>query len=421
MLRLAGALAVSAALLATAPTPARADFGPRFQVSGLRGESPQVAIGAGGRAAIAWREANRRIRARTRSAAGVLGPIVRLSAVDDLNISPPDVGVEADGDAVVVWSDGPADEYRVRARTVSAAGALGSIQSISAPGDFAPGRPLLIVMDADGDALIVWVGDGKLRARARSKTGVLGPIQTLSAASHNAGALQAAMDADGDAVVTWIRFDGADYRVQARARSKTGVLGPLLTLAPASPGTSLDPQVAIDADGDALIVWLGSDGTHDRVRARARSKAGVVGPVETLSEAGGDAGQPQVAMDADGDAMVVWWRASGADLEIQARKRPKAGGLGAVVTLSDDGFAPQVAVDRDGDAVFAWYRHDGSDNRVQARSRSKAGVLRPVETLSAAGQSGVDPQLAINADGDAVVTWRQFNGSFNRVWGAATP
>ena len=42
-------------------------------------------------------------------------------------------------------------------------------------------------------------------------------------------------------------------------------------------------------------------------------------------------------------------------------------------TLSAAGqtaFDPQVAVDADGDAVFTWARYDGTESRVQARARS---------------------------------------------------
>ena len=43
--------------------------------------------------------------------------------------------------------------------------------------------------------------------------------------------------------------------------------------------------------------------------------------------------------------------------------------------------------------------------RVQARTISAAGVLGPIRTLSAAGQDADDPQIASDADGDAVAVW----------------
>src|SRR5712691_6980601 len=55
--------------------------------------------------------------------------------------------------------------------------------------------------------------------------------QTLS--GLNADSPQVAVDPDGDAVFTWVRFDGTDYRIQARARSAAGTLSPVQTLSAA--------------------------------------------------------------------------------------------------------------------------------------------------------------------------------------------
>jgi hypothetical protein len=67
-----------------------------------------------------------------------------------------------------------------------------------------------------------------------------------------------------------------------------------------------------------MIVWQQDNGTNYRIQARGRSAAGVLQPVHTLSEAGQDAQFPQVAMDADGRALAVWYRSDGAHLRIQA-------------------------------------------------------------------------------------------------------
>ena len=83
-------------------------------------------------------------------------------------------------------------------------------------------------------------------------------------------------------------------------------------------------------------------------------------------------------------------------------------------TLSGQGqnaSSPQVAVDTDGDAVFTWLRSDGANQRVQARARSAAGVLSAVQTLSGPGQNALGPQVAVDADGDAVFTWRRSDGA----------
>jgi hypothetical protein len=278
-----------------------------------------------------------------------------------------------------------------------------------------------VAVDADGDAVFTWTRfDGtnfRVQARARSSTGTLSAVKTLSAAGQNAFNPQVAVDTDGDAVFTWQRSDGTNTRVQARARSKAGTLSAVQTLSAAGQDAN-NPQVAVDADGDAVFTWTRSDGTKVRVQAVRRSAAGTLSAVQDLSDAGQDANTPQVAVEGGGDAVFTWIRFDGTNFRVQARARSAAGALSAVQTLSSSGrsaSAPQVAVDADGDAVFTWQRFDGSFNRVQTRARSAAGALSAVQTLSAAGQNANLPQVAVEGGGDAVFTWVRADGTNDRA------
>ncbi len=335
------------------------------------------------------------------------------------NAFAPQVAVDADGDAVFTWfrSDGTNDRIQARAR--SAAGVLSPVQTLSAAGRNATDPQ--VAVDADGDAVFTWERhDGanfRLQAQARSAAGVLSPVQTLSGVGQHATDPQVAVDADGDAVFTWLLADATGDRIQARARSAAGVLSAVQTLS-SSGQDALAPQVAVDPDGDAVLAWQRFDGSRYRVQALGRSAAGALSPVQTLSGVGQHAIDAQVAVDPDGDAVLAWRRTNGTNYLVQARARSAAGVLSPVQTLSAAGqhaFAPQVAVDGDGDAVFTWERSDGTDSRIQARGRSAAGALSPLQTLSAAGQDANRPQVDTDANGDAVFTWHRFDGSVFRV------
>jgi hypothetical protein len=418
----AGCLAALAALPVAIAPPARAEFGAPFLVSGLRAEQPlpQVAINADGHAAFAWRGASGSIVGRVRSAAGVLGPM-RILSTPGAN-DPPQVAVDPGGNAVGAWSVPTGITYQVQTRTLSAAGALGSTQTLSPDGVI--GSKPQVALDAEGDAVAAWLqesgGSLRVQARARSAAGVLGPVKTLSYASQFAFNPQLAVDAEGDALVTW--FNATTFRLQARTLSAAGVPGPIRNLS--APGTGALHQVAVDADGDALVTWVRHDGANDRVQARALSAAGSPGPVVTLSHAGSNARNSHIAMNADGDALFTWERYDGTSWRIQSRTRSETGALGPVQNISNagqDATWPQVAVDADGDAVFVWLYWDGANNRVQARFRSKAGVFSAIQTISPAGLNAHSPQVAIGANGDAVVAWQQLSGGAYRVVAAATP
>jgi hypothetical protein len=125
-------------------------------------------------------------------------------------------------------------------------------------------------------------------------------------------------------------------------------------------------QLAIDPNGDAVVVWRRSDGTNNRVEARARSAAGALSPTSTLSGSGYNSGALQVAMDARGNAIVVWSRAN---LRVQARLRTAAGALSPIENLSAVGVNavyPNVAGNPAGQVVSAWARSGTPYTRIQA-------------------------------------------------------
>jgi hypothetical protein len=326
------------------------------------------------------------------------------------------VAVGANGNALVVWQrlDGD-NNWRIQARRRSASGSLGAVQTLSAAGQNAENPQL--ALDAHGNVLVVWQRyDGtntRIQARRHSASGAWGGVQTLSVAGQDADFSQVAVDPNGNALVVWRRYDGADYRIQARRRSASGTWSGVRTLSAAGQ-SALEPRVAVDPNGNALVVWDRYDGANTQIQVRRRSASGTWSAVQTISAGNG----PSLAVDSNGNALVVWQRLDGGNWLIQARRRSASGSLGAVQTLSAAGqnaFAAQVDMTGDGNAVVVWERWDGTSTRIQARRRSASGTWSSVQTLSAAGQNADLPQVAVNAKGNAVVTWLRFDGVNYRV------
>ena len=68
-------------------------------------------------------------------------------------------------------------------------------------------------------------------------------------------------------------------------------------------------QLAVDPQGNAVVVWEHREGTACcclRVNARVRSADGTLGLTQVLSAAGEDAQEPHVAVDPRGEAFAVW-------------------------------------------------------------------------------------------------------------------
>jgi len=135
-------------------------------------------------------------------------------------------------------------------------------------------------------------------------------------------------------------------------------------------------------------------------------------PVE-ISVPADDTGGRQVAVDARGNAVAVWMTSVDANTVVQAAQRPAGGRWSKPVRLSAAGgsthaYAPQIAVDRRGNAVAVWQRSSASSARhrraepravrrplsfVESTARSAGGSWQPPTRVSRAG-SGMRGRLS---------------------------
>lgn len=298
-------------------------------------------------------------------------------------------------------------------------GTMADQQDLTAPfsGRMGQGE---VAADATGQTFAVWGGTaqwggiGGTVLRVRSEEGVWSSAQALSPDPSDP---QVAVTDDGVAVVAWLHpvtvapFD-VRYRVQARVRAANGTLSSVQDISPAGKA-AWAPDVAVNADGDAVFVWRAqlTEGSGQWiVQARARSADGTLSEIQSLSGPTVDGWDPGVLMESDGDALVIWQIYLGDG--VQARSRAADGTLSSVTTLSGDesGGDPSLAMTPGGDALAVWSRGPSSlGTRVKARARSPEGTWSAPEIVSLPPQGGyaVGPQVAMDASGRAVVVWAQ--------------
>jgi hypothetical protein len=155
-------------------------------------------------------------------------------------------------------------------------------------------------------------------AAAAPASGAWSPPQRVSTGPGDASAPEVAADAAGDAVAVWVQDVAGRGRVVASAR-RAG--GPWSHPRPVSPPglAAIDPDVAMTPGGGAIVVWrqpdrtrtlrVGSRRVHQAVylaRARERSAAGRWGPARRLSDPRQKVGGPRVAVDGSGVAVAAW-------------------------------------------------------------------------------------------------------------------
>jgi hypothetical protein len=396
-------------------TPAKAEFGNRFWLSHVNqsASDPEMAIAANGNAVFVWKQNpgsadHYRVQARQVSAGGALGPILDISKNGKDVLGFPKVAIDGSGNAVFVWTYSDGSETWIQGRTLSAAGVLGPILKLSdISSDF--DLPQLAV-DSAGDTVFIWSrGVDNVRraeARALSPAGVLGPVMAVSIdADGNAFRPQIGISAAGTAVLAWQVFG---RRIKTRTLSTAGVLGPVQKI---SGLKTVGFELAVNNGGDAMFVWNRETSKGERIKARRLSAKGIRGPTLDISSVAALAYDASAAIDESGDA-VFTWRRKDAGYRYQGRALSVSGVLGPILDLTEDSphriCQPWVTIDAEGDALFAWAQAvDDQYYQVQTRPLSADGTLGPVINLSKPGNDSFCVRIGISPDGArAAAVWQ---------------
>ncbi len=77
----------------------------------------------------------------------------------------------------------------------------------------------------------------------------------------------------------------------------------------------------------------------------------------------------------------------------------------------------QIAVAPNGDALAVWYQHDGTRYNIRA-NRYTAGKGWGWAELIEGDDAGDarDPQIAFDAEGNALAVWSQYYGGYDNIW-----
>ena len=231
-----------------------------------------------------------------------------------------------------------------------------------------------VAMDADGNFVVAWqtlgqdYGDFGIFARRYSASGVpqSGEFLVNDTTERNQLGAAVAMSPDGDFIIAWESYRGdGTLDVFAKRYDRSGAaLGSEFRVNTATTGGS-SPDVAVESDGDFIIAWGGSDGSASGILAERYNSTGARQGdefqvnTETRSYQSG----PSVAVDDDGDFVVVWKSENllqdGDDAGVFGQRYdrsgvPQGGEFQVNSFTTGDQWFPDVAMDADGDFVVAW-------------------------------------------------------------------
>ncbi|MGB7684656.1 MAG: hypothetical protein WBL45_02625 [Solirubrobacterales bacterium] len=226
-----------------------------------------------------------------------------------------------------------------------------------------------IAIDPRGGAVAVWfAGSGEtVQGAERPSGGTWSQPTNLSRRRHEAGFPRLAVNTDGEAVVVWSDRKGRSFgAIQSVSRPAGGEWSNIqnLATAPGSRRSTLaysEPEVALDVAGEAVVVWERYLSDKDAVIQSAMRSPGGTWSKPTEISGKGNVGQSFVGIDADGDAVAVWVVVTGNDknppLTVQGATRPSGAAWSDPADISAKAQEPvqaKVVVNPAGKAVAVW-------------------------------------------------------------------
>jgi hypothetical protein len=359
------------------------------------------------------------------------------------------LGADAQGDAAVVWMDTQSDPYNgiLAADRTGLTGLWGSPVALTPAGAhaFFP----QVSVDARGDALAAWSVNGvtssgnTVRAAFRPGGGQWGAVVDVSPAGQEAAQPSVGLDARGNAIVAWTVTTGSNASViDASVRPVASGVWQSPVQISGSQGQIVDPNVAVDGEGNAAVVWKryesGGVLTGNRWTVQAATRRASDRVWQSAQDVGtesdqappyppGTVPQPHVVLDRSGGAIAIWQAPHPGGFEIQSAGKPASSAAWqAPVTISAPGATgqnPELAVGAMGDVMAVWQGSGDGQYAVATAALRPAGSASwqsPVN-ISTAGQNNVEPQVAFDPIGNAIAIWARLSGSGNVIQASSRP
>jgi hypothetical protein len=389
---------------------------------------PQVELDGNGNAVVIWYQGDGSIWAARYSTAAatwetpvnVQSPDAVLAALPLTSANPPDIGVAANGDAIAVYrrtDAGTARSSIVAAHYSAATNTWAPAQPIEDDNGGSAAWPRIAVEPA-GNALAVWsqadanaisniVANRYTRglgwgadALVENEPGFIGGADQFPAAALNA-AIEGLVvfDHRRPAPSTLRDIFSAAYSADAWAVAQQRSNG--LTAA-------AEPQLAMNATGDAFLVWSQSDGVRTNIVAKRRTLATGWELNEFIELDLAPAAEPQIAIAANGAALAVWTQ-NGSIVGNRYTPGVGWGTAGAIESLTLAASRPRIAMHPGGDAIVVWEQRDGSGGAIAAAYYSAdLGLFAPARLIGLNGPlTNLEPAIAMDVAGNAIAVWRQ--------------
>ena len=289
-----------------------------------------------------------------------------------------------------------------------------------------------VAIDGDGAFVVVWdsyLQDSSQRGVFGRRFGIGGfPLSSdFQVSTHTLSTqINAAIAGhpNGDFVVAWQSYDQDQDQYGIFARRFDSAGSALAIEFQVNTHTLNDqerPAVAIDADGDFIVAWMGEgnqDGDGSGIFAQRYLGGGgpFFGEFQVNELTVGPQSLPSVAVAGDGSFVIAWTSqpSVAGGLEVMARRfSPFSASIGAEfqvnVRTANSQLYPSVAIAGNGDFVIVWvsFLQDGAQNGIFGRRFSSSGTAQGDEFLVnlRTVDNQLNPEVSAESGGRFLVVW----------------
>lgn len=412
-----------------------------------------------------------------------------------------DIATDGSGSAIAVWNQWDGAHFRVFSAAYDPGSGWASPVALSSgPSEASAPR---IKYDSKGNALVVWASDQGMGARYYSRVDGWQNIESLpyyiadfdlatapddsfclvvsyvAGDSLNVAALRyqpgggwsrpktlqddrslygfqvsASFGADGTGFAAWVQCDrditdpnSRKYVWASRYDVGTG-WQPAERIGNVSAGDASYPEIGVDGDGNALVVWTQLDGNAGLLETtrsniwfnRYRVGAGWDNDALLSLDNPGNAYKPALASEASGDSMIVWRQSTSwqyGTVQLWFRRLGRQEGWSATGKVSDEIYwgsdegyqmrittTPALVGDGHGNFLVAWDFENLNIKRNIASSRyaSHVGWTRADLLDSPDAGYAYGPRIALDAIAQGTLIWCNGKGALDQpvfsIWGS---
>lgn len=341
-------------------------------------------------------------------------PVSEFPAAGSNPSSPNSLRSDAAGNVTALWPKTVGGFWVIQTADLPVGGSWSAATALSASGATAYGAQLAV--NPSGDAVAIWTRSNGthfiVQTVERPAGGTWGAVTDLSAVGQSALNPQIAINSNGDIATVWTRNNGTHTIVQSATKLSGSTWSTPADLS-AVGASANNPQIVLSSTATAITTWERNDGTNTFIQS-AEFSNGAWGAPLNLSASGRNATNAKLAIDNSETATVVWQRSNGTHTIIQSASKANGGSWTTPVDLSaagGNGTAANIAVGITSAPTAVWLRNDGANNIVQTASLTANGTWSAPVSLSAAGRPAYEPRLAISNSGVPTVVWIRYDGT----------